>query len=133
MDVLPLRPSALTSAWTRAPADATDIFKMKYADLELTVEPIFAMYKSQRNAPDEAFGDFCFRVGWPAIKEFMDSYSPGDHAKMPDPYAAPLLPAPSGSVGIDTDLLSMVTTEAGARGLDATTLLDMIVREALEA
>merc|ERR1719337_96202 len=29
---------------------ATDIFKMKFEALEATVEPIFAMYKSQRNA-----------------------------------------------------------------------------------
>ena len=114
-------------------ADATDIFKMKYADLEATVEPIFAMYKTQRNTADEAFGDFCYRVGWPAIKDFMEGYSPGDHAKMADPFAPALLRTPSGSVGIDSQLLSMVEAEAASRGLDAPTLLDMIVREALDS
>merc|ERR1719240_476983 len=83
-------------------AYATDIFKMKYDDLEATIEPIFAMYKVQRTAADEAFGDFCHRVGWPAIKEFMDGYELGSHATMPDPFAAPLLPATDASVGIDS-------------------------------
>ena len=113
-------------------AYATDIFKMKYADLEATVEPIFAMYKSQRNAADEAFGDFCYRVGWPAIKAFMDGYAPGDWKGLPDPYAPAVMPAPSGSVGIDPALLSELEGEAAKRGLDAPTLLDMIVKEALE-
>jgi len=113
-------------------AYATDIFKMKFDDLEATVEPIFAMWKSQRNTPDEALGDFTYRAGWPAIKEFMDGYKPGDFASMADPFAPPLLPTPSASVGIDAALLSQVETEAAARGLDAPTLLDMIVREAIE-
>merc|ERR1719152_43619 len=111
---------------------ATDIFKMKFDDLEATVEPIFAMWKSQRNTHDEALGDFTYRVGWPAIKEFMDGYKPGDFATMTDPFAPPLLPTPSASVGIDSALLAKVEAAAKARGLDAPTLLDMIVREALE-
>merc|ERR1719506_2257690 len=82
-------------------AYATDIFKMKYDDLEATVEPIFAMYKSQRETAEEAFGDFCFRVGWPAIKDFMDGYTLGSHATLPDPFAPALLPAADASVGID--------------------------------
>ena len=111
---------------------ATDIFKMKYDDLEATVEPIFAMYKSQKSHPEEAFGDFCHRVGWPSIKEFMDGYKPGDFASMPDPFAPALLPTPDSSVGIDSSVLAKVEAAAKARGLDANTLLDMIVREALD-
>lgn len=111
---------------------ATDLFKMKYEELELTVEPIFAMYKSQRATADEAFGDFTYRVGWPAVKAFMDSYKPGDWKKLPDPFAPALLPTPSASVGIDADLLAKVQAAAASRGLDAPTLLDMIMREALE-
>jgi sulfite reductase (ferredoxin) len=105
---------------------------MKYADLEATVEPIFAMYKGQRNAAGEAFGDFCHRVGWDAIKGFMETYQPGDHKTIVDPFAPPLLPAPSSSVGIDAALKSTLEQAAAARGLDANTLLDAIVREALE-
>lgn len=110
----------------------TDIFKMKYDALEETVEPIFAMYKGQRNAADEAFGDFCFRVCWPAIQAYMETYKPGDYVNIADPYASPLLAPPSGSVGIETSLLSTLEEAATARGLDAVTLLDTIVREALE-
>ena len=113
-------------------AYATDIFKMKYDDLEVTVEPIFAMYKSQRNAHDEAFGDFCHRVGWEAIKTFMDGYTIGDHAKLADPFAPALLPTPSANVPIEPDLLASVEAAAAKRGLDAATLLDTIVREALD-
>ena len=105
---------------------------MKYEELELTVEPIFAMYKSQRATVDEAFGDFTYRVGWAAVKAFMDSYKPGDWKKLPDPFTPALLPTPSDSVGINADLLAKVQAAAASRGLDAPTLLDMIVREALE-
>ena len=113
-------------------AYATDIFKMKFDDLEATVEPIFAMYKTQRNAADEAFGDFCYRVGWDSIKSFMDDYKMGDHATMSDPFGPALLPTPDGSVGIDSALLATLEGAAKARGLDANTLLDMIVREAID-
>ncbi|KAL3914335.1 MAG: hypothetical protein SGPRY_007661 [Prymnesium sp.] len=138
---------------------ATDIFKMPFDKLEETVEPIFAMYKTQRIAADEvtnnvhlrcsnlfspaswrhitipacqAFGDFCHRVGWPQIKEFMESYKPGDHASMADPFAPGLIPTPDSSIGIDSSLLSKVEAEASARGLNAATLLDTILRDALE-
>ncbi len=110
----------------------TDIFKMKYDALEETLEPIFAMYKSQRNAADEAFGNFCHRVGWPAIKEFIEGYSPGGYASLPDPYALPRLDAPDASAPLSSALLEQLTAEAGKRGLDVHTLLDTIVREALE-
>jgi sulfite reductase (ferredoxin) len=105
---------------------------MKFADLEETMEPIFAMWKSQRITADEALGDFSYRVGWPAIKEFMEGYKPGDYVNMADPFAPELLPTPDGSVGITTELLAQLEGEAASRGLDATTLLDMIVKEAFE-
>ena len=62
----------------------------------------------------------------------MDSYSPGDWTKMPDPYAPALLPTPDASAPLDSGLLKTVEAEAAKRGLDAATLLDAIVREALE-
>jgi len=110
---------------------ATDIFKMKFEDLEATVEPIFAMYKSQRQTANEAFGDFCFRVGWDAIKAFMETYTAGDYASLPDPFASPLLPAVDTSISAQSDVLEKLESAAKARGLDASTLLDGIVREAL--
>merc|ERR1719271_1247659 len=53
----------------------TSIFKMPLDKLEDTVEPIFAMYKTQRNEKDEGFGDFCHRVGIPAVEEYMKEYT----------------------------------------------------------
>jgi sulfite reductase (ferredoxin) len=106
------------------------LFKMKLEELEKTFEPIFAMYKTQRVAEDEAFGSFCHRVGIPAIEEFMAGYEPGSWEAMPDQFAPPLL-QPSATVGIDEAVLARVKEEAQARGYDAATLVDSIIREAL--
>ena len=84
---------------------------MKYDDLEDTVEPIFAMWKTQRATADEALGDFCHRVGIPAIEKYMESYVLGSGAAMPSPFADPPLPAPDSSVGIDSALLATVADE----------------------
>jgi len=110
----------------------TSLFKMKYDDLEDTVEPIFTMWKTQRLTADEALGDFCHRVSIPAVEKYMETYVLGSGAAMPSPFADPPAPAPDGSVGIDTALLATVAEEASARGLSPTALLDMIVRDALE-
>jgi len=110
-------------------AQPTSIFKMKLEDLELTMEPIFAMYKAQRTSRDEAFGTFCHRLGNEAIERFMETYKPGDYEQMVDPFAPQLLPARDATVGIDTALLRSLEAEARARGYDASTLLDMVLRE----
>lgn len=47
--------------------------KMKNEALEETMEPILAMFKSQRQE-FEAFGDFCHRVGAEAIEKFSETY-----------------------------------------------------------
>merc|ERR1719353_2482511 len=112
-------------------AAPTGIFKMKLDDLELTMEPIFAMYKAQRVVADEAFGTFCHRVGIEAIEEFMKDYKPGQYLEMPDPFAPQLPPPRDANVGIDSELLSKVEFEARARGYDAATLVEALVREAL--
>eukprot|EP00957_Ditylum_brightwellii_P065109 4938563-Ditylum_brightwellii.AAC.1 len=50
--------------------------KMNNDDLEVTLEPIFAMYIQQRQQ-FEAFGDFCHRVGADAIEQYSSSYTLG--------------------------------------------------------
>jgi len=112
-------------------AQPTNIFKMKLDDLEETMEPIFAMYRAQRVTADEAFGTFCHRVGIEAIEAFMASYKPGGYKEMADPFAPQLLPERDGRVGIDSRLLATVEYEARARGYDSSTLVDIILREAL--
>jgi len=114
-------------------AVATSIFKMKFEDLEATVEPIFAMWRSQRNSPTEALGDFCHRVGVPVVEEFMAAYEPGAWKGMAPAFPPPpAVETPTATVGVASDLLVKIEEEASARGLDAPSLLDMIVREALE-
>jgi sulfite reductase (ferredoxin) len=105
------------------------LFKMKLDDLEATFEPIFAMYKMQRLAPEEAFGNFCHRVGIPAIEDYMANYTPGSHKEMVDPFA-PELVTTDARVGIQSQLLATLEEEAIARGYDAATLLDLVVRDA---
>jgi sulfite reductase (ferredoxin) len=87
------------------------------------------MYKVQRESADEAFGTFCHRVGIPAIEEYMKDYVPGSHASMTDPHAPPQW---TWKVGIKADLLTTLQEAAATRGLDAETLLDTVVREALD-
>jgi sulfite reductase (ferredoxin) len=60
------------------------MFKMKLKTMEDELEPIFAMYKEQC-AKDEAFGDFCWRVGKDAIEEYCKTYDLGSYEKMPTP------------------------------------------------
>ena len=113
-------------------AMATSVFKMPLTDLEETVEPVFAMWKTQRNAPDEALGDFAHRVGIPALEAYMETYTLGAYKAMPAAFPATLLPIPDASVPIDSALLNCIDEAAKARGIDAMTLLDTIVREVLE-
>jgi len=114
-------------------ATATSLFKMKLTELEDTVEPIFAMWKTQRNTADEALGDFCHRVGVTVVEDFMKNYEIGSWRTMAPAFAPELLPSPDSSVGIDGGLLAKVTEEAAARGLDAATLVNLIISEAIEA
>ena len=113
-------------------AQATSVFKMPLTDLEDTVEPVFAMWKAQRKEPNEALGDFAHRVGIPAIEAFMESYIIGAYKTIPAAFPANLLPTPDASVPIDSVSLARINEAAAARGIDAATLLDTIVHEALE-
>ena len=107
------------------------LFKMKLQDLEATFEPIFAMYRAQRATPDEAFGNFCHRVGIPAIEAYMEAYTPGSYKQTPDQFAPALLEAYS-SIVIQSALLANLKEEATSRGVDAATRLDAFLREALD-
>jgi len=49
--------------------------RAKLDDLEKNLTPIFEMYKTQRTSPDEAFGDFCYRVGKEDIEAFATKYA----------------------------------------------------------
>mmetsp|Transcript_19310 Transcript_19310/g.32460 ORF Transcript_19310/g.32460 Transcript_19310/m.32460 type:complete len:731 (+) Transcript_19310:143-2335(+) len=74
--------------------------KMKLNNLEQTLEPIFALYKSSRTA-GEALGDFCHRVGFDALKKFSTTYVPLTTSAVAAPThhvaALPVAAAPSTS------------------------------------
>ena len=52
------------------------VAKMKDANLEVTMEPILAMFVQQRQE-FEAFGDFCHRAGAEAIEAYASTYTLG--------------------------------------------------------
>ncbi|WP_353929814.1 sulfite reductase, ferredoxin dependent [Okeanomitos corallinicola TIOX110] len=52
------------------------IEKLHHNDIESFLEPIFIYFKKFRKGK-EKFGDFCDRVGFDAIREFSDTYTPG--------------------------------------------------------
>ncbi|MUL37724.1 sulfite reductase, ferredoxin dependent [Gloeocapsopsis dulcis] len=51
------------------------IEKMPLNNMEAEFEPIFVYFKQARQA-EESLGDFCDRVGFPAIREFAANYTP---------------------------------------------------------
>jgi len=61
----------------------------------------------------------------------MEAYTPGSYKETPDPFAPALLETDS-SVGIQSALLANLQEEATSRGVDAATLLDAFLREALD-
>jgi sulfite reductase (ferredoxin) len=52
--------------------------KMPIADLEKHLEPLFAYFKAARthNGKPESFGDFCHRIGFTALREYVATYLP---------------------------------------------------------
>jgi sulfite reductase (ferredoxin) len=52
--------------------------KMPIADLEKHLEPLFAYFKAARthNGKPESFGDFCHRIGFAALREYVTTYVP---------------------------------------------------------
>lgn len=51
----------------------TYIEKLHIDNLEIELEPIFVLFKKSRHS-EESFGDFCDRIGFDAIREFVSSY-----------------------------------------------------------
>jgi sulfite reductase (ferredoxin) len=51
------------------------IESLAIADLEKTLEPLFVLFKGDRQA-NESFGDFCHRVGFEALHQYIATYQP---------------------------------------------------------
>jgi sulfite reductase (ferredoxin) len=86
--------------------------RMAIADLEKTLEPIFVQFKQQRQ-PGEAFGDFCHRVGFEALRQFSATYTP----------APPRSPNRSRyRIGVGDDIYSQLKAAAEQQGRPMTEL-----------
>lgn len=48
--------------------------KVKWADMDSALEPLLAYWKQQRSHSDEAFGDFCTRIGSQGLLDFAAAY-----------------------------------------------------------
>lgn len=48
-------------------------------DLEKVLEPLLFMFK-EKGRSEEAFGDFCARVGFEALRAYSAAYVPPDQA-----------------------------------------------------
>jgi sulfite reductase (ferredoxin) len=69
----------------------TYLEKLHIDNLETELEPIFVLFKKSRN-PDESFGDFCDRLGFDQIRQFVSSYQlsePMIENSVEDPIVAP--------------------------------------------
>jgi len=71
-------------------------------------------------------------VGVDTVEAFMASYTMGDYKTMAPAYPPVSVATPGATVGVSSDLLVQLEAEAAARGMTPATLLDMIVREAIE-
>ncbi|QLE54454.1 sulfite reductase, ferredoxin dependent [Nostoc sp. TCL26-01] len=105
--------------------------KLPDKDIESFLEPIFVFFKQSRK-PQESFGDFCDRLGFDAIREFVAQYQPEPVTLTVEP-EEPTLATKSRKaryrVSLHDDLYNKVKTTATSQGRSMTEL----VKEALDA
>lgn len=92
--------------------------RVKVKDLETFLEPLFALFKAQKRS-EETFGDFCARVGFPALKAFQASYISAEAAKT--------LP----KVGVAEEVAVALKAEAEKRGTSEEQLATEAIRQFL--
>ena len=92
--------------------------RVKVGDLETFFEPLFALFGAQKRV-GESFGDFCARVGFPALQEHQASFIA--------PEAAAALPR----VGVAEDVAAALKSEAVKRGKSEEQLASEAIRKYL--
>eukprot|EP00271_Cylindrocystis_brebissonii_P002007 TRINITY_DN1235_c0_g3_i2.p1 TRINITY_DN1235_c0_g3~~TRINITY_DN1235_c0_g3_i2.p1 ORF type:complete len:704 (-),score=155.00 TRINITY_DN1235_c0_g3_i2:114-2225(-) len=92
--------------------------KVKWQDFDTTLEPLLCFWRVEREA-NEAFGDFCNRVGFPALHEFMANYRTPRKALVQSSRSNGR-PGPrkgrSPRLAVDPELLSHLDSAAGKLG-----------------
>lgn len=123
--------------------------KVKAAEMETTLEPIFYMWKTQRSSQAERFGDFTTRVGIDAINAYIEKYETGTAFKnVVREELAPLtrtvtksgtMTKPRGSgarltsgprkqqIRVTDELHSMLKAQAEAEGLHISDLVEQLL------
>mmetsp|Transcript_40492 Transcript_40492/g.41313 ORF Transcript_40492/g.41313 Transcript_40492/m.41313 type:complete len:696 (-) Transcript_40492:70-2157(-) len=94
--------------------------KVKDADMEATLEPLFSYYRSSKKR-NESFGDFCARIGKDGLKEYADHYVPGSsHKKALKP-----------RVLIQPSKMEELRKRASERGISIAQVLDELLEAAM--
>lgn len=101
--------------------------RMPIAELESFLEPIFGYFQKSRKKA-ESFGDFCDRVGFEAIEQFMTNYQAKLEKNAGD-QAAPKSSKNRYRVGLEDDLYQALKTTATAQGKP----MNQLAGEAIEA
>ncbi len=102
--------------------------KLKIAELETFLEPIFVFFREKRESEKESFGDFCHRVGFDAIREWSDNYQ-SEPQKSQKTASSGQGRKSQHRVGIKDDLFKRLK----AISLEEKKPMNHIVAEALEA
>ncbi|MBD2342754.1 sulfite reductase, ferredoxin dependent [Anabaena subtropica] len=104
--------------------------RLHHDDIESFLEPIFVYFKKSRQS-GESFGDFCDRVGFDAIREFVAQYQPETTPvtiEPEQPQAVSKSRKARYRVSLHDDLYNKLKTTATSQGRSMTEL----VKEALE-
>eukprot|EP01023_Acetabularia_acetabulum_P040136 TRINITY_DN3887_c0_g1_i12.p1 TRINITY_DN3887_c0_g1~~TRINITY_DN3887_c0_g1_i12.p1 ORF type:complete len:645 (-),score=124.94 TRINITY_DN3887_c0_g1_i12:1498-3432(-) len=93
--------------------------RLRVSELENTLEPIFFYWRLNRKG-DEGFGDFCARVGFDAIREYVEKYIPVDMQE-----ALPM-------VGLDDDTYQLLQNSAQSQGKSVSHLVSELLNPRLQ-
>ncbi|WP_338038484.1 hypothetical protein [Neosynechococcus sphagnicola] len=104
-----MAPTVTRSGWEPPPikvASPRPIWKKLPIDqLEAELEPIFVYFKQSRQS-GEAFGDFCHRVGFAALRQFVTTYEA----------TTPRVTKTRHRITVQPDLYARLQTAATAQG-----------------
>lgn len=94
--------------------------RVKIADLEEFLEPIFWVYQSKRLGVSEDFGDFVARVGFSVLRAYVKAYVEAPPAQAPVAATAAPVAGKLPRVMVDEEAFSALKELAEKRGLSLT-------------
>merc|ERR1712216_248938 len=88
--------------------------RVKISELEASLEPLFFVYQSKRLGPEEGFGDFCNRLGFPVLQAYAKAYTESPIAE------AAAVSGKLPRVMVDADAFAALKELASRRGVTLT-------------